>query len=74
MNEFDFRLFWRELSEEQKEDIARKANTTVAYIKTHLVFARRIPSRERMKLLHSACSEYQSDLSLEQLLSFFYAA
>ncbi|WP_145548516.1 hypothetical protein [Yersinia massiliensis] len=72
MSSFDFKSFWHALTEEQKEDIASKARTTVTYIKTHLICGRKIPSRERMRLLHSACSEYQNDLTLEQLVSFFY--
>ncbi|MFQ6256094.1 hypothetical protein ACLMPK_01090 [Yersinia enterocolitica] len=74
MTEFDFKLFWHALSDEQKEDIASKANTTVTYIRTHLICGRKVPSRERMRLLHSACAEYQNDLTLDQMVSFFYNA
>ncbi|CNL06817.1 Uncharacterised protein [Yersinia frederiksenii] len=74
MTGFDFKLFWHALSDGQKEDIASKAKTTVTYIKTHLICGRKVPSRERMRLLHSACADYQNDLTLDQLISFFYIA
>lgn len=74
MGEFDFKLFWHALTDDQKKDVALKSNTTVGYIKTHLICGRRIPSRKRMRLLHSACSAYQSDLTFDQLLLFFYNA
>lgn len=74
MAPFDFKEFWQGLSLDEKKQLAKEAGTTVNYIRTHLVYARRVPSRNYMTELHKAVTRINPEISKEQLLSFFYAA
>ena len=74
MEPFNFKEFWQGLSLDEKKQLAADAGTTVNYIRTHLVYANRVPSRNYMNDLYKACVKINPSISKEQLLSFFYTA
>ncbi|MCK0554679.1 MULTISPECIES: hypothetical protein [Pantoea] len=74
MEPFDFKEFWQGLSTEEKKQLAKEAGTTTHYIRTHLVYARRVPTRNYMTGLQKACAKIDPAITTERLLSFFYSA
>lgn len=74
MEAFDFKEFWQGLSSAEKKQLADEAETTKKYIVTHLVYKRRVPSRNLMNNLHKACVSINPEISKDQLVSFFYSA
>ncbi|WP_024905455.1 hypothetical protein [Robbsia andropogonis] len=68
----DFKEFYRSLPSEKREQFARIAGTSRAYIECHLVTRRKLPQRPMLNGLVSACEKMGSTLTREQVLSFFY--
>jgi len=68
----NFKSFYRSLDASAKKPFAEAAKTTVRYIETHLVYARKIPSPTRMEWLHQACLQFGAQFSKADLIAFFY--
>lgn len=74
MEPFDFKAFWQGLTLEEKKELAREAGTTVGYIRTHLVYRRRVPSRKLMIEMYKACVHKDPSITKENLVTYFYSA
>lgn len=68
----DFKTFFLGLTREQRVEFAREANTSVAYIQTHLISKRKVPQPPLMNRLARACEKFGSGINREKLLAFFY--
>jgi hypothetical protein len=72
MRQFDFKNFWQSLSTAERKQLADDAGTTVNYIKVHLVYGRRTPTKRLMDGLFQACRKHDAHLTREQVIGFFY--
>ncbi|MGP9420096.1 hypothetical protein ACT3RT_14030 [Ewingella sp. AOP9-I1-14] len=72
MSDFDFKLFWRSLSDANRLQVATEAGTTPGYIKSHLIHKRKVPKRELMDSLHAACVAHGAVVSKEKFVGLFY--
>lgn len=68
----DFKSFYSSLSASDKTKFAERAGTTKGYISVHLVYARRMPRKEKMDRLHQACTEFGATFDKQALIAFFY--
>lgn len=68
----DFKIFYHSLDAGKRKDFARAAGTTTGYIEVHLVRAARIPRKETMDALWSACEEFGATFSRSDLIQFFF--
>jgi hypothetical protein len=68
----NFKTFYQSLPKIQRVAFAKAAGTDPDYIKTHLVYARKIPQPKLMDGLVSALNEFESDITRQDLLNFFY--
>ena len=66
----DLKTYFYGLSPEEREAFARRAETTVGYLRCHLITRRKIPRPESMQKLAAAS---QRQVSLDDLLTYFYA-
>lgn len=69
-----FKTFYLALSPEERDRFARRAGTTVAYIETHLLYARKVPRKATMEGLWIASREFSAPFGRGDLLQFFYDA
>lgn len=67
-----FKAFFLALSVEAQEAFAQSANTTVPYIRTHLVYGNRVPRPGLMDSLTKACAEHGLPITREALILSFY--
>ncbi|WP_224776928.1 hypothetical protein [Achromobacter insolitus] len=67
-----FKTFYLALSAEARERFAKRAGTTVAYIETHLLYARKVPRKATMDGLWAASQEFGAPFGRGDLLRFFY--
>lgn len=67
-----FKTFYLTLSNEDRERFAKRAGTTVAYIETHLLYARKLPRKGTMDGLWAASQEFGAPFGRGDLLRFFY--
>lgn len=74
MRTFDLKKFWQSLSSAEKVKLAADAGTTTNYIKVHLVYGRRTPTKSLMERLYLACKERDPEVTKEALIGFFYEA
>lgn len=70
--EKDFKKFFQGLDESAQEKFALEANTTVGYIKTHLIYGRKIPKPKLFNRLVSACEKFNANITRSDLFDFFY--
>jgi hypothetical protein len=68
----DFKSFFQSLSETDRKAFAETAGTTVAYIRTHLVYGRKIPKKTTLNGLMAALGKFNSKITREELLNFFF--
>jgi len=64
----DFKTWYRSLTPGEKDEFARRAGTSRAYIEGHLFARRRIPRRETMEALAKASL---GRLTYEDIVRFF---
>lgn len=69
-----FKSFYLTLSSGERERFAKRAGTTVAYVETHLLYARKVPRKGTMDGLWCACQEFGAPFGRGDLLDFFYGA
>ncbi|MCY1195558.1 hypothetical protein D9M72_68840 [compost metagenome] len=67
-----FKTFYLALSTRERERFAKRAGTTVAYIETHLLYARKVPRKGTMEGLWEASQEFGAPFGRGDLLRFFY--
>lgn len=67
-----FKTFYLALSTAERERFAKRAGTTVAYIETHLLYARKVPRKGTMDGLWAASQELGAPFGRGDLLRFFY--
>ncbi len=72
MAESDFKAFFLSLGERERKGFALAAGTTVAYLQTHLIYARKMPRRQLFDGLARACQKHGGP-SKARLLTFFYS-
>lgn|SRR5690242_10223217 len=65
----DFKEWFLGLTNEQRDEYARRAGTTAGYIRVHLIGRRKIPRAEFMKRLADASGGAHT---VPSLLAFFY--
>ncbi|MBN3270147.1 hypothetical protein CUR95_24105 [Bordetella bronchiseptica] len=70
----DFKAFYLALPADARAKFALRAGTTVAYIETHLLYARKIPRKKSMDRLWVACDEFGANFDQPDLLAFFFGA
>ncbi len=70
----DFKAFYHSLDSSQRQAFADAAGTTTGYIEVHLVRAARIPRKDKMDALWSACQLFGGGLSRSELIQFFFNA
>lgn len=68
----DFKNYYQSLTPAQKLEFALEAGTSVHYITTHLVYGRKVPKPKLLNGLASACEKFNSGITKEMLLNFFY--
>lgn len=68
----NFKTFYQALGQEDRKRFAKIAGTSTAYIEVHLVTRRKIPKPALMAALATACGSFNSEITQEDLLSFFY--
>jgi len=68
----DFKSFYRSLATEDKAKFAACAGTSKEYIEVHLVYARRMPRKDKMDALHAACLKFGAKFTKQALIAFFY--
>jgi len=68
----EFKNYFQSLTNEQKQAFAQEAETSVHYITTHLVYGRKAPKNKLFNGLARACEKYNSGITREMLLNFFY--
>lgn len=69
-----FKTFYLALSPDERERFAKRAGTTIAYIETHLLYARKVPRKATMEGLWAASQEFCAPFGRGDLLQFFYGA
>lgn len=70
---FDLRTFWDRLSPDGRDQLAKDAKTSLAYLGQHLIAARKMPRRKTIRRLLAACKKQgATDLTEAQLLWWFY--
>lgn len=69
----NFKEFFLGLDAAKRQTFAKKAGTTVGYIQTHMIYARKMPRRKLFDGLVQACAKYDGP-SKDELLAFFYDA
>lgn len=69
-----FKSFYLALSSGERERFAKRAGTTVAYVETHLLYARKVPRKGTMDGLWGACQDFGAPFGRSDLLNFFYGA
>ncbi len=74
MPEFDFKAFWRALSDEDKEKFAGLIDREVSYIKVHMAYGRKMPRPETIDAIAAAAAEFGTTVSREQVAGFFLRA
>ncbi|MFY1903945.1 hypothetical protein ACOTJG_25655 [Achromobacter xylosoxidans] len=67
-----FKAFYLSLPAVERERFAKRAGTTVAYVETHLLYARKVPRKGTMDGLWGACQEFGAPFGRGDLLDFFY--
>ena len=67
-----FKTFYLALSADERTRFAKRARTTVAYIETHLLYARKVPRKGTMDGLWEASQEFGAPFGRGDLLRFFY--
>lgn len=67
-----FKAFYLSLPAGERERFAKRAGTTVAYVETHLLYARKVPRKGTMDGLWAACQEFGAPFGRGDLLGFFY--
>lgn len=67
-----FKTFYLALSADERARFAKRARTTVAYIETHLLYARKVPRKGTMEGLWEASQEFGAPFDRGDLLRFFY--
>ena len=67
----NFKEFFLSLSATERQAFARKAGTTVGYLQTHIIYARKMPRRKLFDGLTQTCAKF-SGPSKDKLLAFFY--
>jgi hypothetical protein len=67
-----FKAFYLALSSDDRAKFAKRACTTVAYIETHLLYARKVPRKGTMDALWKASQEFGASFDHGELLGFFY--
>ncbi len=72
MSTFDLRALWTNLDHAARQRFALTAQTSVGYLKTSLVPARKIPRPRSMSRLIAACKEAGADVDEKQLYAFFF--
>jgi hypothetical protein len=65
----DLRTYFYGLDQTEREAFARRAQTTVGYIQSHLITCRKIPRPDSMRKLAAAS---ENRVSLDDLLAYFY--
>ena len=65
----DFRTYFYSLSPAERAAFAKRADTSVGYIQSHLISKRKIPRPASMRKLVAAS---QDQLTLDDLLAHFY--
>ncbi|MFJ3048569.1 hypothetical protein ACIPEN_22270 [Herbaspirillum chlorophenolicum] len=68
----DFKSFYSSLSASDKAKFAECAGTTKGYISVHLVYARRMPRKDKMEQLFTACQKFGAKFDKSALIAFFY--
>jgi hypothetical protein len=71
MDSPNFKDFFLGLGVVERQAFASRAGTTVGYVQTHLIYARKVPRRPLLDALVIACAA-QGGPSRQQLLAFFY--
>ncbi len=61
--------YFTSLNDKEQGAYAKKAGTTVGYIKTHLIYGRKLP---RPGLMEGLAKASNGKISQRQLLNFFY--
>ncbi|MBB1593576.1 hypothetical protein [Achromobacter sp. UMC46] len=67
-----FKAFYLALSSDDRAKFAKRACTTVAYIETHLLYARKVPRKGTMDALWQASQDFGAPFDHGELLGFFY--
>jgi len=65
----NFKKFWIELTDVEKEDYANRVGTTAQHISAHWVSARKVPRR---KTIAKIVKEAHGKLTREDVLDHFY--
>jgi hypothetical protein len=68
----DFKDFYLSLTDDQKVEFAKLAGTTPNYIRTHLVYGRKIPQRKTFDGLIRALAAFGSKVTRNDLLLCFF--
>ena len=72
MTPADFRTFYLSLPAAEREAFALDAGSTVGNIEAHWVSARKVPRKQAIDRLHSACAKRGAGFSKQELVAFFY--
>lgn len=68
-----FKIFFQSLTDDEQTEFARTALTSVGYIKSHLIYARKVPQPESFNNLMVACDKFDSHITRQELFEFFYS-
>jgi hypothetical protein len=69
----DFEAYFMALDAEAREAFAARADTTVVYIRDHLLAGRRMPRRRMIDSLAEALEDRGAGITREELVLFFHA-
>jgi hypothetical protein len=69
----DFKKFYRSLDQKQRAEVAKRARTSIGYIETHLLVARRVPRPKLMTMLAAALIAMGWNGSQKDLVAQFYS-
>lgn len=69
----DFKKFFQGLDNANQVQFALEAKTTVGYIKTHLIYGRKIPKPKLFNRLADCCEKFESGITRSDLFNFFYS-
>ncbi len=69
----DFEAYFMALDAHAREAFAARADTTVEYIRDHLLAGRRMPRRRLIESLAEALDDRGAHISTDELVLFFHA-
>ena len=65
--------FFTKLSETDQQAFAKRAGTTIGYLRAHVLPRRKMPRPALMDGLIAACQERDPAITRDQVIQYFYA-